>query len=51
MHALRISKAWGRDPGWFEGLPRPRQVQLLAYERVLDEQRADEAKRQKGRIR
>ena len=49
--ALRISKDWGRDPGWFEGLDRDDQIRILAYERVLAEERADAAKKQKARRR
>jgi hypothetical protein len=49
--AMRISKEWGRDPGWFETLPREKQINVLAYERVLADDRAAAAKKQKARRR
>jgi len=47
VFALRISKEWGKDPGWFEGLTRQQQVNVLAFERVSADERAQAAK--KGR--
>ncbi len=31
---IEIERAWGKEPGWFDTLPRPRQVQLLGWYRI-----------------
>ncbi len=28
--ALRLCRRWNREPGWFRGLPRARQIEVLA---------------------